>query len=230
MTASVETNDPDVITKAEFARRREVSAGRVSQWISEGKIAGNALVGEGRAAKIRESVAVAQLRQKLDPMQMTANGLSTKLDAPALPQLPLEATAASVAPPPATDVPPRDSIEERIKQQRLEQIERANRNDRREEAQRAGRLVEAALVSQATGREITKLVASFEGKLSDFATAIAGQFKLSQRDVLHLLRAEFRKFRAGAAASAAAEADAMPTLVEIDLDAEDVESTEDELA
>lgn len=230
MTGSVEANDSDVITKAEFARRRGVSAGRVSQWISEGKITGDALVGEGRSAKIRESVAVAQLRQKLDPMQMTANGLSTKLDAaPALPQLPLDA-AAPVAAQTQADVPPRDSIEERIKQQRLEQIERTNRNDRREEAQRAGRLVDAAVVAQATGREISKLVASFEGRLSDFATAIAGQFKLPQRDVLHLLRAEFRKYRAGTATTARAEAEAMPALVEIDLDAEDVETEEDEFA
>jgi hypothetical protein len=63
-------DDPDVISKAEFARRRSVTPGRVSRWIGEGKIFGAALVGEGRSAQIRESVAVAQLRNKLDPMQM----------------------------------------------------------------------------------------------------------------------------------------------------------------
>ena len=45
------------ISKGEFARRRNVTPARVSQWLSEGKISGAAIVGEGRGALIDEEIA-----------------------------------------------------------------------------------------------------------------------------------------------------------------------------
>ena len=50
MTA-VAPNDPDVFSKSEFARRRGVTLGHLSQWLSEGKIHGEAIVGVGRNAQ-----------------------------------------------------------------------------------------------------------------------------------------------------------------------------------
>jgi hypothetical protein len=72
---------PEVATvgKAEFAAYIGVSPGRVSQYIAEGKISGDALVGPGRASRIRVEIAVAQLRERLDPGQMTGNGKTTRL-------------------------------------------------------------------------------------------------------------------------------------------------------
>lgn len=224
MSATAAAATSGVISKAEFARRRNVTPGRVSQWISAGKISGAALVGEGRNAQIDEAIACEQLRRSLDPLQMAGNGLTTQLRAPAAAVasvLPFEqpSPAASSALPTA---PPDqvDTIEDRIKRQRLEQIERQNRNEARDEAERAGRLTDAAIAKQVMGREISKLLTMFEGSLSDFATAISAQFKLPQRDVLHLLRGEFRKFRAETAADARARADALPAIDAIDLDAE----------
>ena len=46
------TAEPEIVSKSEFARLSNVSAARVSQWISEKKIYGEAIVGEGRDAKI----------------------------------------------------------------------------------------------------------------------------------------------------------------------------------
>lgn len=236
MNSPAAAASPDVISKGEFARRRGVSPGRVSQWISEGKIGGAAIVGEGRAAQIRETVAVEQLRRKLDPMQMTANGLTTNLapPPPASPQPspsapPLSADLLPFAPPPAapTEPLPRgDNIEDKIKRERLEQLERTNREGQRQEALAAGRLTDAALAKQIAGRETARLVSLFEGSLSNFATAIAAEFKLTQRDVLHLLRGEFRKFRAETAADARARMEAMPALVDVNLSAAE-EETED---
>lgn len=224
MTAAAAAIDPDVISKAEFARRRNVSPGRVSQWISEGKIAGPAIVGEGRSAQIRESIACEQLRRKLDPMQMTANGLTTKLGPPPASRsradkdqfdsLPLESSPRAVA---APLNPFGDSIEDKIKLQRLEQIERQNREGRRQEALDSGRLTDAAAAKAAASREAARLVTMFEGSLSNFATVIAAEFKLPQRDVLHLLRKQFRDLRAAAAAELRAEAQTAPALVEVDI-------------
>lgn len=68
-----------VVSKADYARLKSVSAARVSQWISAGQIERSALVGEGRGAKIDVALADEQLRRKLDIGQRVGNGLSTRL-------------------------------------------------------------------------------------------------------------------------------------------------------
>lgn len=222
--------DNDLFSKGEFARRRNVTPGRVSQWISEGKISGDALDGEGRSAKIRESVALRQLKAKLEPMQMTGNGLGTRLGAApaasppsAADVLPLAPAATEPAPTasPTSALPPLvigDSVEEKIKGGRLEQIQRQNREAQREEAVRNGQLTEAEEASKQAAKNTVQLMATFEAKLSDFATAISAAFKIPQRDVDHLLRSEFRKMRADVAADYSARAEALPEKVEIELD------------
>jgi hypothetical protein len=65
---------PETVSKAEFAMSIGVTPGRVSQYIATGKISGDALVGSGRASRVRSEIAVAQLRERLDPSQMTGNG------------------------------------------------------------------------------------------------------------------------------------------------------------
>ena len=63
----------EVVSKGQFAALRNVSPSRVSQWISEGKIKPDALVGEGRNAKINVAVATRQLRDSLDIGQLRRN-------------------------------------------------------------------------------------------------------------------------------------------------------------
>src|SRR6202044_1433319 len=46
-----------------------VSAARVSQWLSDGKLTGEAIVGHGLRARIRVDVARAQLKRRLDVNQ-----------------------------------------------------------------------------------------------------------------------------------------------------------------
>lgn len=69
----------DPLSKSEFAFRRGVTPARVSQWISEGKISGDAIVGSGRHARIDEEVACRQLDAALDLVQRTGNGRFTSL-------------------------------------------------------------------------------------------------------------------------------------------------------
>ena len=84
------------ISKSEFARRRNVSAARVSQWISEAKITGAALAGAGREQRIVESIACDQLKRRIDSAQrLGGNGLTTRLDADPPPQAPAPAAAVS---------------------------------------------------------------------------------------------------------------------------------------
>lgn len=209
----------DVVSKAEFARRRNVSQPRVSQWLKEGKISGDAIVGEGRDARIRESIACQQLKVRLEPLQMTGNGLSTKLDAPPPPPaepLPLVQPAAAPVPSPAGE-----TIQDEILRLKRDALVRQESDALRDQAIRNGKLTEAEEAARQAAKNTVQLLATFETKLADFATAISSAFKIPQRDVEHLLRAEFRKVRADLAVDFGSRADALPEKVEIELDEQD---------
>ena len=214
MSAAV-TEHP--ISKAEFARRRGVSRVRVGQWVGEKKIVPPALVGQGRDQKIIESIACEQLKSRLDINQrFGSNGLSTRIDAPArsAEQRPTE------LPPPATSAPiaKPDAIEDKIKAEKLEQIQRANRREAIEEAAKSGRLTDAAQAAQQMGRIAAQMVTVFEAALGEFAGAISAKHQLPQRDVLHLLRSEFRKVRASVATTMQRQAEEMPGMIAVEME------------
>lgn len=62
-SSSVET-DGTIVSKSKFANLRGVSPARVSQWIAAGRIRPEALVGEGRSARIHVETAVANLQRR----------------------------------------------------------------------------------------------------------------------------------------------------------------------
>ena len=64
------------------------------------------------------------------------------------------------------------------------------------------------------------MVTVFEGALPEFAAALAAKFELPQRDVLHLLRGEFRKVRAAAAELLRRQAADLPAMIAIDIESE----------
>lgn len=225
MTLQPSAADP-VLSKSAFAREIGVSPARVSQYIGEKKLSGEALVGEGRNAQIRVGVAKFQLRQLLDIGQRFGNGLDTRLDGPPAAAAPLADKAevsvgridrgaefALPLPPTAAE-----TVEDKIKAAKLEAQQRANRKAAEDEAARAGRYVMAEDVTRSMGRALARQIAAYEGSLGELATAIAAKFSLSQRDVLHLLRFEFRAWRDRQAVQFQEEAATMPRLVEDDID------------
>lgn len=200
------------LSKGEFARLIGVTPGRVSQYIGDGKIAGDALVGEGREQRIHLERAKEQLRKRLDISQRLGNGINTRLAANVALQSP-QPPAATPAPP-STPLSPSDAIEEQIKRGRLETLQRQNRKLAEDEAARAGRYVDAENSKQQLGRVAGQMMTLFEGSLAEIATAFAAHFKLPQRDVAHLLRSEFRKVRALNSATLLRAASAIPPLIE----------------
>jgi len=54
---------------------------------------------------------------------------------------------------------------------------------------------------------------SVEGSLAELVTAVSARFEIPQRDVLHLLRPEFRKVRATAAKTFRDKATNLPRVV-----------------
>ncbi|MFT0892215.1 hypothetical protein [Pseudochelatococcus sp. G4_1912] len=193
------TEQSDVVSKSRFAMLCGVSPGRVTQWISEGKIDASGLEGEGRSARIRVKPASEQLRLRLGTSQRYGlNGLGTRL--------PDEGIEAPIHQP--------LSVEARIAAEKLAQAEMTTARMQREEMAARG----IYTLSKDAQIEMTRLAGSmltiFEGALPDFASAIAGQFELPSRDVLHLLRQQFRDVRERAASSCKNEAQDMPEFIE----------------
>jgi hypothetical protein len=187
---------PDITSKAGFAARLGVSRARISQLISAKQIYGDALVGEGRTARINVVTACAQLKKNLDPAQFLGSNGKAKLDDPG--------TAADAT----------STSDVTIKAERLLQLELMNQKSREDRAARTGRYTLADAARQQMGNIAGQMLVLFEGWLGQIATKIAAKFSISQRDVLHLLRSEFRIFRASAAGSLRQQAQQLPELVE----------------
>lgn len=192
-----------IISKAQFARNRNVSKARVSQWLKAGQIFGPALVDGG----IDEAIACGQLNVKLDiDQRLSGNGLATNL------------TPSPDAPLPLADPPAGNTVQDKIALERLELLQRQNREKATDEARALGLLCDTAQARQETGKVVAGVVARVEGSLTELASAISAQFKLPHRDVLHCLRGEWRKVRVAAAVEARERAEPLPETTGFELD------------
>lgn len=211
-----------VVTKGAFAEILKVSPGRVSQYIAEGKISGPALVGEGRRAKIHVATAREQLRRHLDVGQMLGNGLETRLTSEQLgtESLPLAPQSDQSALPPSgvgLPSPVENTVEDKLKRERLFQEQIRSRKAAEEEEARKGRFSSTDEARAASTRIAVEMIQTFEGSLPNMAAAVASKFEVPVRDVLHLLRAEFVNMRARAAEQNREKAEAMPETIETEI-------------
>jgi hypothetical protein len=193
-----------LVSKGEFARLINVSPGRVSQMIAEGKIGKDALEGEGRSARIRANLARRQISDRTDVGQRFGNGIETQLDLPSL-------TPSNAAG--ATRAPAGDPTTDAIKLERLRGLRMANERAAEDHLAEQGRYVRADHSQAAMTKMAAALLTIFEGSLADLASALAAQHKLVQRDVLHQLRTEFRSVRVKAAESVRRTQASLPQLV-----------------
>lgn len=193
-----------VLPKGEFAALIGVSAARVSQYISEGKIGPDALVGKGRGARILVDVARRQIGARRDPSQSLGNGLMTRLEEPAAPPM------SPVGEPPLRV----DSLDEQFKREKLRGAQIANRKAAEEEESRKGRFTETADVRREMGRLAASMVQAFDGSLAEMAADVAGQFGMPARDVEHVLRLRFRAVCEDLAKRHQRTAEGLPATVE----------------
>jgi hypothetical protein len=182
----------DIVTKGRFAVLAGVSQARVSQYLTDGQISGEAIVGSGHRARIRVAVAMEQLRRNLDVSQhLGANG---------------RARVGS-----GDDD---GTVEDAIKRARLEQLELANQHARAVREAAAGRYVLADDTRQQMGAIAGRMLSAFDGSLGELAMAVAGKFNVPARDVLHVLRTTFRVIRERTAKTESGIAKALPATVE----------------
>jgi hypothetical protein len=184
------------VTKAEFAELMNVTRQRVSQWLSARQIDGEALVGEGRTARINVEIARQQLSARLSLSQhLGANGKAL-LNGGASP------------------------LDGDIKAARLRQLILFNERASEDAALRAGTYVKAADVKQQFGAVASRLMTSFESAFMPMANAIVAAKAQTPNEVLRAMRAAWLETRAQAAKAQGEAALAMPLLVEGGTDAE----------
>jgi hypothetical protein len=201
-----------MLSATELARELKVSGARVSQYVSEGKLAG-CYQGDGRARRFDLVKVAAALGRRLDPGQMMGNGAQTKLALAAIAAAPEADTDADTdyddVPLPgratatagrlgggsgATELSPRDG--DRYDLARTQKAEEEARRLRRMNAEAEGRYVLAAEVHQSVARLIGQEVAEVETVLRDGARRIADQMGVDFKAVRAILTQTWRKHRA----------------------------------
>lgn len=190
----------DVVTKGEFAKLRGVAPSAVSNWLRDGKLFGDALVGTGPRARIRVAVAEAQLAATLDPGQQMGQG-----------KVPLAATVRTED----------ESSLARYQAAKAEREELRLAQEKAEAEAREGEYLRTEEARADWGAQMSALTAGVEAALPDAANRIAAALQVDPSAVTRVLRTWFRDMRArlssDAAARAAAEAE-LAAVAEADTD------------
>ena len=135
------------------------------------EISGDAIVGEGRHAKIDVDIARAQLAERLSASQIGVNGLETRL---------------------ADDDA---SLGEQIKAEKLAQERMKTRRMEAEEKELHGKWVLTADVVPQFRRIVSEMLIAFEDAMKDMASAVAVELQADRRRVLVAMQQEFRAWR-----------------------------------
>lgn len=177
----------DVVSKSAFAQMIRVSKPRVSQLISEGKIHGPAIQGEGRSAKIVVAIAKQQLSAGLDLDQRAANGTADLTGAD-------QETFQSGAPP-IEAVPREPTTDDLYKQERLRKIQRENEDLEEKRREKNGIYVRADAMRSTVTRHVANMIDGFEADLGHWAEELSAETGGSVKEIKHSLKKLFRGTR-----------------------------------
>jgi hypothetical protein len=185
-----------ILTKAAYARLREVDPSAVSQWIKRGKLRAPALTPDGR---IVVAEADQQLREELDlSRSLSRGGPRSLLDAP-------ETGVADNSP-----NPPRSEDPARAKARVALEIAELDRDEKRRRADlQRGVYIAADQVRAERGRALQQMLAAIDGWLGADLPAALG---LDQAVAVRL-RQEWRRFRQRQAETATDTAARLPALL-----------------
>jgi hypothetical protein len=190
----------EVVSKSTFAALASVSPARVSQWISEGKLSGDALVGDGRRAGIRVTVALEQLKRRLDTIRHVSASDRSELG--------LNSEDERAA-----------GVDADLKRERLTQLRLQNQRALEEQLLRSGRFMLAADARVEMGRFAKKMIIIWQGWVGSLGATISANFSLPPRDVNHVLRLASRELRTQAAKEMGGVSAHLPAeLVTVDVD------------
>ena len=198
-------NQVSTMTKAEYAAHRGVNATRISQYIKEGKIGPNALVGVGVRAKINIELADKQLAERLDASQSFGhNGKAAErvLTAPEVPSQP------DMESPDWGGQTSDQSALKRVAEERARQEELRTAKMEREEAQSIGRYMLTSEARGLAGRAATEAFTVMDRAARDMANAVAAEFSVDKALAATVINKVWRATREKAAAQYEADAQA----------------------
>ena len=202
--------ETELISQADFAKKMNVSRAAVSQWKLNNILGDEAFTKPGKKGKLIYAIATEHVRLRRDIGQSLGNGIATKTTADSLDQTTtaqeavpdtIVSSGSSEASVPIANlsVAKTDTVEDRLKNAKLEEQLRRNRLQAMEEAVSQSRLMSASAVRADMTRIAGSMLQIFESALTDFSVSLAKQFDIPQRDVQHFLKNEFRKVRETAA-------------------------------
>lgn len=194
-----------MLNATQLAEKLGVSKARVSQYVSQGMLAG-CYEGDGRNRRFDLSRVQSALHRNLDPAQMMGNGAQTRRTIKALAQPEISAPAIPPAPQTDTYLSPTDL--DRYELARIQSAEEDARRKRRDNQRDEGLWVMAEEAKRQTAKAMSQEVAQFEVLLRDAARAVADQFALDYREVRKVLMDQWREYRGRRSDHLATQADA----------------------
>ena len=184
------------VSASELAAHLDVSKGRVSQWVKEGKLR-NTYTGDGKARRFDLDAVRIALGRTLDTAQALGNGRGTLEAIGALP----ESTGDDEA-------PADDDLKRRYDLARTMRLEEQARAARWDNDQRSGTLVLASEVESATLALIGQEIAQVEAFIRRAARALGDQMGLDAKAAQAVMLTIWREYRGDRAAQAALSAGA----------------------
>ena len=180
----------------QLAKELGVSKGRISQYVSEGKLDG-CFAGDGRSRRFDLAKVRAALDHGLDPGQMLGNGSETKRR--------LRDGGGSGEQPDRRDGELRRGDPDRYELARIQKVEEEARKLRRQNLLDEGSLVLADQAAREAGRALTKELAQIEDFLVTQARALADVLGVDFKEARKVLIDGWRDHRAKRAAALAAQ-------------------------
>ncbi|MEM1376155.1 MAG: hypothetical protein AAGG69_02090 [Pseudomonadota bacterium] len=198
-----------LITKTELAALAGVSKARVSQWLDEGIVQSDALVGTGRTAKVRRDLALRQIAKNRSVSQSMGNGAYTRVHLPTQPTV----NADQSAPPLAPLEPVEDPIAKRTKLEKLEQAQIQTVRMRREEQVASGRYMLTEDHKMQLGRVASQIWQALDSATKAMAQTLVENSDLDERTARILAEKMLRTGRETVARQFADQREAMSATV-----------------
>lgn len=199
-----------MMNSTQLASTLGVSKARVSQYVSEGKLAG-CYTGDGRSRRFDLAKCAEALGRRLDPGQLMGNGAATKAtlakiqtdDTPKAKPLTEPRRSGGNG---AESIPGADP--DRYELARIQKAEEEARKLRRQNAEAEGHYILASEAAQMTTKLIAQEIAEFETVLRDGARVIADKLGVDFKTARQHLVETWRAHRAGRAEALTEQADA----------------------
>lgn len=181
------------LSTTELATELSLTKGRISQYVSAGKLDG-CFQGDGRARRFDPGLVAAALGRGLDKGQMGGNGLGTRRAIRAIKASEITSPQnVQSSPPPRQDGPLKEEDPDRLELAKIQTAEENLRRIRRDNQLAEGQYVLAAEVERQVSGVVRREIGQVDAFLREGARAIADQmgvdFKTVRKTLIDLWRA-----------------------------------------